>query len=355
MTVGARLHTATELAGLRFQRLRGGVPWPAQALGGSAFSPADTALPLLWPGGALIDAWSGSCAPQAVRSGHVRYATDGQWLHGTVEIADEAFAGGLQGAARQAYAELFGVLQASGCPHPLRLWNYFSGINLVEAGTERYQQFNAGRQQAFADAGRSALEGSPAACALGTADGPLRVHFLAGRNAPIAIENPRQVSAYHYPDRYGRHAPTFSRAALVDAGCGARALFISGTASIVGHASMHSGDVRRQTAESLANIARVIDAARARASAVADASAGADASADGGAEFAAQELVCTVYLRHASDLPIVREMFERHVGSDSPAARDAIYVRADICRAELLVEIEGHAIALCDGSLGGAA
>lgn len=205
---------------------------------------------------------------------------------------------------------------------------YVNRINAAEPdGLERYRHFNAGRQQAFIDACRSAFDGTPAACALGTAQGPLRVFFLAGPRAPIVIENPRQISAYHYPTSYGPRSPTFSRAALVEAGGGRQALFISGTASIVGHATMHVGDVRRQSEETLTNLAAVREVAASRA----------------GAEFAASELIYTVYVRHRDDLATVREVFEQHVGSRSAAAHNAVYLLADICRAELLVEIEAHA------------
>jgi hypothetical protein len=40
-----------------------------------------------------------------------------------------------------------------------------------------------------------------------------------------------------------------------------------------------------------------------------------------------------------------REVFERAVGARSRAALDTHYVQADICRIELLVEIEVHGIA----------
>ena len=55
-------------------------------------------------------------------------------------------------------------------------------------------------------------------------------------------------------------------------------------------------------------------------------------------------LDCTIYLRHAGDLAAVREVFERHVGTSSHSVREAAYVRADICRADLLVEIEAQSI-----------
>jgi enamine deaminase RidA (YjgF/YER057c/UK114 family) len=254
----------------------------------------------------------------------VSFATDGQWLHGCARIDDRDI--GLQAASRQAYADVFEVLADSECPHLLRLWNYLARINEETDGTERYRQFNAGRQQAFIEARRSAFEGSPAACALGTTSGPLLVSFLAGRKPPIAIENPRQVSAYRYPETYGLRRPSFSRAAIADVGGGRTVLFISGTASIVGHETVHVGDVRRQTEESLVNINAVRDAA----------------VAQGGVDVPLAELICTVYVRRADDLAVVREVFEKTVGAGSTAAREAIYLQADICRADLLVEIEAH-------------
>ena len=329
MTLDLQVAPHVSLTPLVFHRGPAGEAASAHALGGRRVG-AGTGLfehELLAPGGAVADLWSGSAEVHTQRHGCVRYTTDGQWLHGFAEVDDASVDGGLHAAACRAYTELFEVLARNDCPHLLRLWNYIARINAPDAdGVERYRHFNAGRQQAFIEARRSAFDGTPAACALGTAEGPLRVFFLAGRRAPLAIENPRQVSAYRYPASYGARSPTFSRAALADVGGGRQALFISGTASIVGHATLHLGDVRRQTEESLANMAAVREVAASRA----------------GAGFDASALIYTVYLRHPGDLAVVREVFERHLGAHSTAARDAIYLQADICRAELLVEIEAH-------------
>ena len=315
---------------LLFRRLRLGANEAAPlALGGRRVGAGATSLhaALLAPEAAVFDAWTSAAPAESHRHGCVRYATDGHWLHGFAEIDDRAL--GLQAASHLAYTDLFAVLAESACPNLLRVWNYLADINREADGSERYRQFNAGRQQAFIEARRSAFEGSPAACALGTQDGPLRVYFLAGRQAPLAIENPRQVSAYRYPNTYGARSPTFSRAALVDVGGGRSALFISGTASIVGHTTVHVGDVRRQTEESLLNIATVRQVATDRARAV----------------FEAGGLIYTVYVRDPANLAVVREVFEREVGAESSAARDAVYLQADICRADLLVEIEAHGFA----------
>ena len=302
---------------------------PLRLLGGRSVGAGAEALhtPLLAPEGAWLDAWLGEGDARQHQRGCVRYVTDGHWLHGCAVIDESPL--GMQAAAQRAYADLFVVLAANECSQLLRVWNYFADINAETGGSERYRQFNAGRQQAFIDARRSAFDGSPAACALGMHGGPLTVYFLAGRTPPVAIENPRQVSAYRYPDTYGPRAPTFSRAAVADIGGGRSVLFISGTASIVGHESIHLGDIRRQTEESLANIAAVREAAESRS----------------GLAFPASEMVYTLYVRQADDLAVVREVFERAVGSACAAARDAIYLNADVCRTELLVEIEAHGFA----------
>jgi chorismate lyase/3-hydroxybenzoate synthase len=302
---------------------------PPHLLGGRWVGSAASALqaPLLAAEGAFLDAWIGGNDTQEHSLGCVRYVTDGHWLHGCAVLDESEL--GMQAAAQRIYADVFAVLGATPCSQLLRVWNYFADINVESEGIERYRQFNAGRQQAFIDAQRSAFDGSPAACALGTYGGPLQVSFLAGHKAPVAIENPRQVSAYRYPDTYGRRAPTFSRAALADVGGGRSALFISGTASIVGHASMHVGDVRRQTEESLINIAAVREAAEARS----------------GLAIPASDMFYTVYVRCPEDLNVIREVFERAVGPASFAAREATYLNADVCRAELLVEIEAHGFA----------
>ena len=167
----------------------------------------------------------------------------------------------------------------------------------------------------------------PAACALGAAGGGLQIAFLATRANVIGIENPRQLAAYHYPSDYGPRSPTFSRAGLVKLG-GHDMLFISGTASIVGHQTLHNGDVAEQTRECLRNIAAVVAEANRHAP---------------DADFCLEQLAYKVYVRHPDDLETVRREIAQFVGS--PVLATFLY--ADICRADLLVEIEasgGHAI-----------
>ena len=265
----------------------------------------------------------------AGQTGAVRWWQRGGWLAAAVDLPEVDQGEGLQALSGAAYDALFAVLQARGTPHVLRFWNYLARINDEVAGLERYRRFNLGRQQAFDRARRSAFEGSPAASAVGSVPGaPLQVRVIASAQ-PVSqpVENPRQVSAYRYPSAYGPVAPSFSRAALLARGDGGALLAWSGTASIVGHASVHLGDVHAQALEACRNLDAVLAAARAMPAgrplgALADAS-------------------LTVYVRHPQDAPAVAQALAAYLGEGAAALAQAVWLQADICRAELLVEIEG--------------
>lgn len=307
-------------------RVAADVP-PLGALGWGACAPAEIAvdLPLLAPAGGRIDAWPARAALRRGRLGNVHWCDDGQRLFGRLDVDETGL--GLEQATWRAYRALFAALQEAGHPALLRVWNFVPRINDDEAGLERYRQFNIGRQRAFLEAGHAAFEGAPAACALGARGGPLSIRFLAGRQPALALENPRQVPAWRYSTQFGPRSPTFSRAVLAADGSGQVDLLVSGTASIVGEASCHPGDVRAQLAETLANLRAVVEAARARST----------------ARFALEQLDCTVYLRDPAHLEPVRAGLVAALGASSRAAANAVYVQADICRRELLLEIEAHA------------
>ena len=307
------------LGGVAYRRLNGSAP-PMMA---------EADLPSLSANTSEIDGWLVDADVRHGTSGVVRWATDGQWLFGASDSTEAEAAGQLDELVQGAYANIFQALESAGVPHLLRLWNYLPNINREQLGLERYRQFNLGRQQAFLNAKRDAFAGAPAACALGTFGGPMRIRFLAGRVAPVPLENPRQVPAWRYPTEFGPRSPTFSRAVLVPISPQEVTLLISGTASIVGSASVHPGDVPKQMEETLRNLEAVMGAAHARCS----------------ARYALADLVCTVYVRHAADVDEVRRCFERGVGAGSLAAQRAIYVQADICRSDLLLEVEAHATA----------
>ena len=227
----------------------------------------------------------------------------------------------LSRATETAYHQIFAVLDETKHRHLLRIWNYLPEINREIDGDERYRHFNSARQMAFRNSGRATMGTVPAASALGSAAGsPISIYFLAARQPPKMIENPRQTSAYHYPPKFGRHSPIFSRACVLSAAAGTN-LFVSGTASIVGHETIHQGDVAAQTRETMANISALLGEAN---------------RAVGSARYRLGGLKLKVYVRRASDLGAVKAALAESV----PIPSSIVFVQADVCREDLLMEIE---------------
>jgi len=279
-------------------------------------------------GDSICETWHGSGQLTQGQSGDIHYRHDEGVLFGVITLSETLFEAGadktpLQQATESAYRQVFALLDTLHYPYLFRFWNYIADINTHSFGMERYRQFNLGRQDAFLAHGRDVVGNVPAACALGLAQGPLTIAFLAGRVAPLNIENPRQISAYQYPQQYGPRSPTFSRASLVRLGQD-EVLFISGTASVVGHATLHPADVAAQTRETMTNIEAVL------------AEANRLASQPG---FDLASLHYKVYVRHPADLAQIRDELERIVG----IALKAVYLQADVCRQDLLLEIEATA------------
>jgi hypothetical protein len=285
--------------------------------------------------GEVCEVWrlAGRAVPAAAgeiqSSGRLQYRRGGPWLFGSLRISERDLAPGaappgaaaLVRATELAYREIFAAIHSSGCPHLVRVWNYLPEINVQIDGDERYRHFNAARKIAFLNSGRATAGRVPAACALGSEPGsPLSIYFLAAREPPIAIENPRQMSAYHYPPEYGEQPPIFARASLLPEADGSN-LFISGTASIVGHATRHAGDPLAQTRESFTNIAAVLEEAN---------------RVLGAQRYSLAAMTYKIYVRRPLDLACIAAETARILPRGAPL----VYLRADVCREDLLVEIE---------------
>jgi len=286
----------------------------------------------------ICKVWHSSGQVTQGQCGTIYYRHDDDMLFGVMVLPETTFEAGanvnadtnnyktpLQQATESAYRQVFTLLDTLRYPHLFRFWNYIADINTHSFGLERYHQFNLGRQDAFLAHGRDVVGNVPAACAVGSAQGPLTIAFLAGRAAPLNIENPRQVSAYQYPQQYGPRSPTFSRASLVRLGQ-EEVLFVSGTASIVGHATLHPDDVVAQTRETMTNIKAVLAEAN---------------RLTNQPRFDLADLYYTVYVRHSADLAQIRAELAHCVGCDNTLK--AVYLQADVCRQDLLLEIEATA------------
>jgi chorismate lyase/3-hydroxybenzoate synthase len=252
----------------------------------------------------------------------LRFAQGERLTMGQIAV-DLRHCSNLREASRQAYDVVQSYLQQSPHPWPLKIWNYIPGINEGSGDKERYRQFCLGRADAvLIDPGD--LPPLPAATAIGThsAEPALQVYFLAGALPGMDVENPRQVSAWRYPRQYGPRSPLFSRGTILTLN-GSRQFLISGTASVIGHQTHHENQVTDQLRESLRNVRSLLNEGHRL---MGDARAQLDANG-----------ILKVYIRDPADYDRIRATLE----ANAPAEIPRIYLQGDICRENLLTEIDG--------------
>ena len=267
-----------------------------------------------------LEVWRTAGPVRHGRDGDVRWAEGGGLQFGAIEL-DETAAGGLEAAAADAYRQMLGFVAAHGHPHLLRVWNYLDAITEGEGDAERYRRFCVGRA---AGLGRFDTATLPAATAIGRLDGDrsLQVYWLAGTTPGTPLENPRQLSAYRYPRRYGPQPPSFARAMLPPPGSD-MPLLLSGTAAIVGHESRHVDSLETQLDETLANFQALIGAARGHRPSLPPA-------------FGPGSRL-RVYIRDADALAPVDALLRERLG---PGVQ-YVLLHAAVCRRELRIEIDG--------------
>lgn len=274
-------------------------------------------------GDGFSEVWTTARPVTPGRYGEISYATDGEFLFAAFHLPRRpAYAQ----ATEAAYTDALALTSSLGY-RPFRIWHYISQLNEPNAaGLEVYRDFCVGRARALERHGIT--HDMPAATVIGAHDGGIVCYLLAHRSATqVNLENPRQVPAYHYPRQYGPKAPNFARATHLSTEDGAEAVYVSGTAGILGHQTMHDGDVAAQCRLALENVAHVIGHGNLFAH---------DVGADTG--HAVTDLTTVkVYVRHRADIPVVREICSAALSATAEVA----YLNADICRADLLVELEG--------------
>ena len=316
----------TELAGPELLRAR--LPATALACVGFGEEPGATddprlirvGLPQLQPAG-RFELWHSGRPVVADRDGAIGFAHDGEVLMGHLTLL-ECELEPIAAATFRAYAQIAAFLDRQGYPSLLRCWNYLHDINAGDADRERYKQFCVGRFQALSTAPGFERQ-LPAGTAIGMAEPGLVIYFLAAKAPGQQVENPRQVPAFHYPRQYGPRSPSFSRATYT-AGNGVAKLLVSGTASVIGHATQHPDNAALQLDETLANIQALLQHA-------------SKTHLDGADHGPWSPQTLRVYLRDRRDYDFARARLEQALGRDAPV----IYVEGAICRTDLHVEIEG--------------
>lgn len=220
--------------------------------------------------------------------------------------------GDIENSTYKAYVELFRFIESTEHPNAFRIWNFIPNINQGDGDLEEYKKFCTGRLRAFTELGIPAGE-FPAASALGHREQGAVIYVLSSSEHGVPYENPKQESAYRYPRQYGPSSPSFSRSTYIQLG-EQKLLFISGTAGILGYETQAPGNLPLQLETTFSNIETLIGLTQTTADAV---------------QF------LRVYIRHSEDFAYVSEQVNKRF----PGA-DISYVLADICRNDLLLEIE---------------
>lgn len=225
----------------------------------------------------------------------------------------------LHEVSKKLYDELFSLTENQ---YLFRIWNYIPGINSGLGDKERYRQFCIGRSQSFYQVfGDNQFNFMPAGTCVGIDGDQLVVVLLAADTRPDHHENPQQIPAYRYPRQFGPKSPSFARATTGTLN-GAHHRYISGTASVLGYETQAIGDIAGQVGITCDNLERI-----------------ALQTLSGTAYKASEQSLLSgkVYLRNPVDYDETKSILEKRF----PAIeKELIYLHSDICRKDLLVEIE---------------
>ena len=204
----------------------------------------------------------------------------------------------------------------------IRQWNYMELItDQDQEGNQHYQLFNNARTDFYNKTNWT--NGYPAATGIGTDLGGILVEIdaVSPKTKRVSIEpidNKLQVAAHVYSDQVLEHAndlkstPKFERAKSI-AIENDKLIYISGTAAIRGEESLTNVGLEKQLHITMENIDQLI----------------------GNADIK----LLRVYLKHSEDKNQTQELMQEY-----KLTIPISYMYADVCRDELLIEIEGIAI-----------
>ncbi len=236
--------------------------------------------------------------------------------------------------AEVAFGAFQDLLTQGGVPvrSVIRQWNYIEHITGRVSGRQTYQVFNDVRARFYGNHFEGT--GFPAATGIGMSRGGIIIEFVAV-DAPEAVslpvDNPVQVAAHDYSEAVlvgegpvCKATPKFERARYLEL-FGKKQIFISGTASIRGEQTVGIGDPEEQTRVTIDNMVRLYSGESLKAL----------------SEQALEPVYghARVYVKNRKDYFRIRNTFWHSYG-----ALPVVYIQADICRDELLVEIEGKVI-----------
>lgn len=240
----------------------------------------------------------------------------------------------IQKHSEDAFEQLNAILKKENFSykHIVRQWNYIEDIISVnDKRKQHYQIFNDVRTKYYNEYGL--ISDFPAATGIGIKEAGviIEVHAIKSNKVTTSeVKNPEQTDAFNYSQEVleglasaglkSRSTPKFARGRRINYPDYSH-LYISGTASIIGEETVGIGDIRLQTATTLENILKLTDTA---------------INNEKLNYQSAKNNYLRVYVKTTSDMPTVEAFCKKAFPNTT-----CIIVEADICRSNLLVEIEG--------------
>ena len=208
-----------------------------------------------------------------------------------------------------------------------RQWNYIEEITIKEGESQHYQEFNDARSIFYGKA--KWYNGYPAATGIGTKRGGIMIELYAIKGTTATnkpIDNPMQIAAHNYSQNVlegvaaqelqERTTPKFERARILG-----NTIYISGTAAIKGEDSVTTNNTVEQAHTTMEIMNKLISKENIPAP-------------NNGATYD----LLRIYVKNEEHIEAVKEYMNTHY----PAVPKH-YLVSDICRPELLIEIEGVA------------
>lgn len=234
--------------------------------------------------------------------------------------------------ATSSLTELKSILNTTGFEFSdiVRQWNYIENIlnisDNITALNQNYQVFNNLRSSFYNES--EFTDGYPAATGIGTTTGGCGISIMAvkgEKNKILAIKNNEQIDAHQYSEDVligssnseDLESPKFERAKFLATPL-FNILLISGTASIEGEATVHKANIELQTLSTIRNINLLVQSVK------------KDKKPS-----EPKLLNYRAYVKKHVDCLTVEKLCIEHFKSAS-----GIVLVADICRDDLLVEIE---------------
>ena len=265
----------------------------------------------------LYETWPSSVeSPETGNDSGWSYRHDGQNLFAWSYLSE---ADNIEDQTKQKYRSLLSLLDALRFPYLIKVWHYVPGLCTEQNGVNRYRLFCRGRAAAVGH--RLDGEHLNAATVIGTQSAQGVFYCLAGRIPGRPLENPRQTAAYKYPDYAAAERPLFARGIVLQDKPFTQ-LYVSGTASIVGHQSHNIGDVGKQTRTAAEHVLCLLREA---------------------ARLEPRLAVSCQPLIHRLNFYCVKREHRRIIQDCAqellPQAQHTGFFYGDVCRPELLVEI----------------